>query len=153
MKKLIPLCLLPVIAIVLAATYPTPFVTTQTAASSGIAFNGAGASNVNATNIYFNAFTNTFAGPTNSLALGFDAAYTTLGNVGVTNLTGGVASKASFSTLAIFNGSGSNTTLYIASTWLTQDGARSYVLTNGILTQLSVRRAAGYTNATVAPFF
>lgn len=107
------------------------------------------------TNLVLHVKTGTFGSQTNSLTMGLDTYYTAggNGNVGVTNVTGALVGQCDFATMAIYNGAGSNTTLYLPASWLTPDGARSYVLTNAILTQLSVRRTTSYTNAAVVPFF
>lgn len=107
----------------------------------------------NLTNLVLNIQTNSFSGPTNTIALGADATYTALGNCSITGFSGVILNQAQYAALAIYNSSGSNTTLTIPSTWLTPDGLRSYTLTNGIVTQVSLRRTTAFTNASVVPFY
>jgi hypothetical protein len=111
--------------------------------------NGSGIINLN-----LHVATNAFAGPTNSLAMGPSSRYTTLGNVGITNVTGAISGDEDYAALRIYNASGSNTTLYVSGNFTSSDGARSWVLTNGITTRFAISRTETETNISMGvPFW
>jgi hypothetical protein len=80
-----------------------------------------------------------WSGPTNSISmLNQYTRYATSTDVQITGITFLAAAYAQWTVLRITNSAATDKTLFLPATWTTDDGARSYVLTNARVSILSV---------------
>jgi len=99
--------------------------------------------------------TNSWAGPTNVLSLGFaDNYYTTFTPCSLTGVAGKLGAYSSGVSLSISNAASTNVTVYFAS-FTSSDGTRSAVLTNATVGIIWVKYSPvwGTTNLVIRPTF
>ena len=102
-----------------------------------------------------NLATNVWAGPTGDVSLATGSQdYITTTAMSITGFTGKSAKFDQHVTLTVSNSTGSDVILYLPSGVTTDDGLRSYTVTNKLLRVFSLRyNAVNYTNVVSRGFF
>ena len=98
--------------------------------------------------------TNAFAGPTNNLNLALsDQTYATWTPVSVTNVSGYNPALSQFVQLTISNAAATNVTFTVPAQWRTDDGLRTWTVTNAQVRDVYVKVKNSMTNCITLPLY